>query len=313
MAIETDHLIIDLSAGVGEVNWEVLAPQIQGALIRATSGKEFDSRFFENYEGAAKYDVPTGVYGWHNPSDSGLNNKTQAAKLVEAIKTIQDKPKLGVYGDWETDYKVLTIAQMREAIWKYIYVVEDGTGDPLDAYTSAGFWNEQVANSYNGYTDIPRGRLLWVANWRYTPPPWIPADWSHRYSTNCWNFWQYSNRLLLPGVNAYLDANMFNGTYQDFVDTYDLDVVIPEPPPPPPDPEPIPPAPEMVKIIGLDGGTLRVRKTVWGDLVSYTWDGVQFPVKAVAKDSAGREWFRIKNAEGGLPEHWIAGWYTEEI
>ncbi|GAH70228.1 unnamed protein product, partial [marine sediment metagenome] len=196
---------------------------------------------------------------WHNTSDVGSNNKIQAEKAADCIDYAGQKPELGVYGDWESDYKGLTIQQMRDAIWKYILRFENLTGMRLDAYTRKYWWDEQVASSTHGSTDIPRDRKLWTANFRTSPPPLLPWDWEQRYGENCWLFWQYNNVAKIPGCPGRVDFNTFNGSRADYFDYFDLD----ETPAPPPIPEPPPEPPEETDRLQFevmqDG--LRVRST----------------------------------------------------
>lgn len=240
-------LIIDVSEGVGVINFSEVAkhvtgeylPQIHGAIVRLTSGNTFDERGFANYNGFRSIGLPVGVYGWHNPSDNAVNNKNQAMKLVEGVDALPEYPQLGVWADYETDYKNLTFEQMRQAIWKYINTFEVEFEDvTLGIYTRKYWWDDNVANAKNGYTDIPKDRPLWASNPRPYPPPLQPLDWVHRYGSGYWVLWQYSFEGEISGCPGQVDYNTFNGNMTAFRQYFGLEEL---PPPPAPLPAPIVP------------------------------------------------------------------------
>jgi lysozyme len=298
----SDLVLIDISEGCGPVDYEKVAGQVDGVIFRATKGTAPDIYALEHWRGFRSAGAPFGIYGWHNPSDDARQNARQAEALANIVDYFGELPRLGVYGDWETDYKSLSIAQMRQAIWKYIQRVEELLKTTLDIYSSAGFWDEQVANAINGATDIPKGRRLWVANWTLAKQPVLPWDWRQRGLT--WSLWQYSNRGRIAGINASVDLNKFNGSRADFYRFFNLDDTDPvEPPVEPPAP---PVSLERIRIAHLRSGeTLRLRSSIFGQEVGKTWNGCTFDVESSALDAQGRPWYQVGKSV------WLASWYTE--
>ena len=300
-----DILIIDISEGCGPVDYEKVAGQVDGVIFRITEANRLDNYAKLHWDGFGKTGTPRGCYGWQNASDNAAQNVKQAEVFADFFQWTGQLPELGIYGDWESDKKNLTISQMRQAIWKYITVIERELQAILDAYTSAGFWNQQVANSTNGPTDIPKGRALWAANWRVSGPPILPWDWTQRGFS--WLLWQYSNRGRVEGINASVDLNRFNGSREDFYKHFNLEPGRPpvEPPPPPEEP---PVNPEKIRIAHLlPDETLRMRDGVWGSVVAKTWNDAQFNVSGAQLDSQQRLWYQL----GGSV--WVASWYAEPV
>lgn len=289
-----EALIIDVSEGVGVINFSEVAkhvtgeklPVIHGAIVRLTEGSIFDDRGIQNYLGFRSIGLPVGVYGWHNPSDSALNNKTQALKLVAGIDALPEYPLLGVWGDYETDKKGLNFEQMRQAIWKYINTFETEFDDvTLGIYTRKYWWDENVANDTNGYTDIPKDRDLWVSN----PGrliPLMPLDWEHRYGSNSWILHQDKWHQELSGCPGEVDYNTFNGNLTAYRQYFGLEQL-----PPPPEPEPVEPI-QYLKRVKVTGVTtyLNVRGTPdpFGPDLGELYKNTVVPVSEIDGD-----WYRI--------------------
>ena len=307
MAYDFDTLIVDISEGCGPVDYEDFAENsgADGVIFRGTEGTIFDRYAKLHWRGFESVNMPFGVYGWHNPSDSASNNRRQAEKLVELVEWGGYYPKLHLYADYETDYKNLSINQMRQAIWKYIGVVETATEEMLKIYTGPAFWNGQVANAMNGWTDIPKDRRSWFANWNGKRPTYtIPEDWSRRYGQDGALMIQYTNRGWVAGINAAVDYSAFNGTRADFNKYFSLETQ----PHPVPDPDPIPDFPERIEIAYLpEGGFVNMRAEPFGAQKAVTWNGVQFKVVAQEADPQGRPWFYVAD------ELCVSSWYTKAV
>jgi len=307
MGYDFDVLVIDISEGCGPADYEkVAASGIDGVIFRATEGTVFDRYAKAHWQGFASSGVPFGIYPWHNPSDNAQNNLKQADKVIEMIEWGGYIPKLGVWVDYETDYKGLTFNQMRQAIWKYIGRLDTYLGELVGIYTRSSWWYEQVANPQNGWTDIPRNRPGWFANWNgKNPPPSIPMDWDRRYGQAAATFWQYTNRGRVDGINAAVDYNAFNGARAEFNKRFNLATE----PHPIPDPDPLPPPDvKRIEIVGLAAGEkLKIRAMPFGEIKAHTWNGVQFDVTGRAPDASGRDWYYVG------PDLCVAGWYTKAV
>lgn len=268
MAYDFDVLVIDQSEGCGPTDYEkVAASGVDGVIFRITEGSVFDDYALRHYNGYKAVGLPIGVYCWHNPSDNAQNNLKQADKVVEFLDWAGEIPTLGVWADYETDKKGLTINQMRQAIWKYIGKLDEYLKQPVGIYTRKGWWDAEVANAKNGWTDIPKDRKGWFANWngKY-PPPAIPEDWNRRYGQASALFWQYTNLGRVDGINASVDFNAFNGTRAEFNRYFGLET---DPHPVPPPEPPAPPAEEYPRIITLTGNyNLRQEPGIHGRIIT---------------------------------------------
>lgn len=259
--------IADLSSYVGvptAAGYDEIMRNIDGVIIRGADGDLIDKNFYQHWN--AFQGIPRGIYNVHYVSANTGNNIAQANAALSILDKIGEYPALKVWGDWEKTKGDLTISQTRQGIWKYIVVYEDGGGNPiLGAYSNA-WWDENVANSTNGNTDIPNGRPMWAANYRGSPPPYIAWDWRKvggkvLTSAQAWAvgpalcpLWQFSNKLYLGGIN--MDASTFNGTMAQFRAYFGIDGA---PPPPPPPPEPTPDAIVPIRTVMVNTTTLNTR------------------------------------------------------
>ncbi len=92
----------------------------------------------------------------------------------------------------------------QEALSNWIHtwmeIVKDETGVEPILYVDSNFANNYLDSSINRYD-------LWIAHWRYNPElsPNI-GIW------NDWQFWQYSEQGIVPGITGNVDLDVFNGT-----------------------------------------------------------------------------------------------------
>lgn len=221
--------IIDISSYSGYINFNELAPHltgalepvIHGAIIRMSYGKYTDKYSLYNYESFRSYNIPVGGYGVHYAKGLESENILQANALIGVIKSLNEYPLLGVYGDWEINPDKLPYKYVRKAIKQYIQRYEEEFGIyKLGIYTNS-WWDANVANSSTGASDIPDNRVAWFANY-YTTKPYIPWDWRHRWGDNCWILWQYDNRFRFPGIPGSVDMNTFNGNLEEFLNYFGL-------------------------------------------------------------------------------------------
>lgn len=113
----------------------------------------------------------------------------------------------------------------------------------------------------------------------------------------------------LPGCGFWSLDWILSHDRTDWLDAIGGGVVVPEPPAPPEPPvEPPVEIPTQVEIVGLDEDeTLKMRNSIFGDVIGRTWNGVCFGVQNQAFDYMNRPWYQIGDSI------WIASWYTRII
>ena len=176
--------IIDISfwQTPNSINYDVLAAQIDGVILRACYATSKDTTFDRHYAEFISRGVPVGAYHYLI-GNAGIAG--QATAFCNAIlgKTLD----LGLWIDVE---------DIREGTRIYRNHVLDFAERLPEAgiYTSKSRWSEIMGGTYLN------DRKLWVAAYGYSKPP-MPTGWSD------YHLWQYSSEGRLAGYAGNLDMN----------------------------------------------------------------------------------------------------------
>lgn len=192
--------ILDMSYWVNHewVDYDLLAANIDGVILRGVYGVWKDTRFDIHYDNFYKRDVPLGSYAYL------IGNKTgeeQAEAFYEAVG--QRELPLGIWSDIE-DRRPGT------ALKRYVADQQLSHADAMfdttaDIYTGPYAWKEIMKSGGHSH------RKLWIANYLVNSPALpIGGDWT------TWWLWQFTDREKHPGYKSGLDTNKFNGTDQDY-------------------------------------------------------------------------------------------------
>lgn len=197
---------IDVSTHQGSIDWgRVAATGKRFAFARASAGTlTVDDTYTRNRAGARAVGIPVGAYHFANP-DSAPNDALNEANwfLSLAAPTQGDLiPTLDV----EVTNGLSTTA-LTTWLQTWLARVTEVTGVRPMIYTTPNFWKAAVADTAwfaaNGYT------VLWVAHWTTASAPTVPAgDWGG----NGWTFWQYSSNGTVPGIDARVDLDRYEGS-----------------------------------------------------------------------------------------------------
>ena len=200
---ENALLGIDVSKWQGEINWEKVAQnnKIKFAYCRSTCIKlvclDTDESYTRNIENLKKYpQIKKGSYHFLSPYISG---KKQAEYFIE--HSVFAKGDLMPVLDIEKSHK-LSEARLIKVINDFIFEFREKTGLDLIIYSNISFYNDHLKNKF------PNNKL-WLANYRNND--------SKIKKTN-WTMWQYTETGKMPGINAYVDINIFNGDSLDLND-----------------------------------------------------------------------------------------------
>ena len=239
-----------------QIDYDLLANHIDGAIIRAAYGTGEDTKFDQHYLELSARGVPVGAYHYLIGSQS-MSKQASAFNQITAGKEL----KLGRWMDVE-DTRLLTKLN-RAKVLEYAALMPD-----MGIYTSRSKWQAIMgAGSY--LTD----RKMWVAHYKVGGEPALPQGW------NSYTFWQWSSTGRLAGYSGNLDLNDFGGSE----DEWNAWVGNSEPEPPV---EENPLYKAKVKPIAPD--RLNVRRTPNGQIVRKINAG---DIVGVYQDSAG--WSRI--------------------
>lgn len=197
---QSDKPVIDVSYWQRNIDWLKAAPEISGAILRAsyTSQSSFamskDSTFQAKLEGATRHGVKVGAYHY-SQAISVEEAQKEAEYLCSIIKPSKAKIGLPVTIDWEfggrlssKKAKSLGRAKCTEIISAF-----------CDRVTDYGFTPMVYANysTFSGYLDTDRLRkkyLIWLA--QYASKPSMTCD-----------YWQYTSSGSVKGINGRVDMN----------------------------------------------------------------------------------------------------------
>ena len=202
-------MIIDVSEHNGKIDWAKVAPHIDGAIIRIGYGQDStsqdDKRAEENIRGCLANGIPYGLY-LYSYAETRARVRGEIAHMqrwVEKTQRWADKthPRLGVWYDLE-ESSCRSMFPYCIALFNSVY------GDAGGIYMSAS-----DAKAY-----LKTGRK-WIASWGQNNG-YVPAAQYKPYA----DFWQYTSKARIPGINGYVDANLDQRLFAGQLKTVD-DVV----------------------------------------------------------------------------------------
>lgn len=165
-------MIIDVSKWQGEINWRLVATQVEGAIIRAYNGTKEDETFVRNINGCITCGIPVGVYYYSKAKTPGALKKEVTA-VDNIIRKYQDVITLGVFIDLEEKG---TENQAAASAKEFIsFMTEKG-------YKKVGVYaNESWYKNYLKGVDIP---YKWVAKWTSKKKlPSVDSLYLHQYTS----------------------------------------------------------------------------------------------------------------------------------
>ena len=189
----------DVSSFQADIDMNKLKEQdIEFIYIKATEGSASrDDRFDENWENAAKADLPAGAYHFFSFDSEG---QTQAENFIRTVgPDLKGRllPAVDVeyYGDKEDDppEKEDVVRELRI----YLEAIEEEYGTKPMIYTRSDIYEEYLEGEFDEYKK-------WMSS-LYTPLSW-------NYNGD-WYIWQYLNRGKLEGYTGgeeYIDLDILN-------------------------------------------------------------------------------------------------------
>ena len=181
---------IDVSHYQFEIDWPRVAEQeVHFAFMKATEGVSLKDGYFQsNWKAARAAGIICGAYHYLVP---GIDPLKQAENFME---TVQLEP-----GDLPPVLDVeVSAGQDSEAVYaavkQWITAIETKYKIKPIIYTGLNFYHEHLA----GKIDEHR---VWIARYN-TITPNLGRQ---------WDFWQYTNRGGLDGIDGRLDLNVYQG------------------------------------------------------------------------------------------------------
>lgn len=203
---------IDVSHWQGEIDWSgVKSSGVRFAFIKATEFPDkrtklyVDVRLYENVKGASENGIHWGAYHFFR---THIDAVIQAQAFVETVgKFTSLPPVLDLEAAGSKGEKL--IYKVRQ----FLDEVQRLSGRAPIIYTSPGFWRGYMMLDNRTQLDWARPYPLWLAHYTSLwPSPLYP--WAH------WDFWQYTDHGLLPGIKTHVDMNWFMSTEAELISRF---------------------------------------------------------------------------------------------
>ena len=251
--------ILDISfyQAPSAINYDTLAANVSGVILRAAYSTYKDTAFDRHYSEFNSRGVPCGAYHY-------IIGNADITAQANAFNTAIDGKDLRLDCWMDVEDTRSATHLHRQNVLEYAERQPD-----MGIYTSKGAWNVIMGGSYLN------DRKLWVAHYTTASQPLLPTGW------NSWWLWQFTSSGRLPGYTGNLDTNRFNGDDADFAEWVG-DLPIPEPEPKLFD----------AKVVTKPGYRLRTRFTPGGNLRPVA-DWLQSQAIVPVYETSGTGWWRV--------------------
>ena len=178
---------IDVSSHMGTINWSLVKPNIDFAIIRCGYGgdrtSQDDSQWANNVKGCEQNNIPFGVY-LYSYAVSAADAKSEAEHVIRLLKG--HNPQLPVFYDIE-DATISSSCSKKQILEnaKIFCTTLKNAGYQVGIYANKYWWTTYLTDST--YDQWER----WVAQYNSTCT-----------YTGSFNYWQYSQSGSIPGISA---------------------------------------------------------------------------------------------------------------
>ncbi|MBS1726889.1 MAG: lysozyme [Armatimonadetes bacterium] len=187
---------IDVSHHQGVINWNAIPKSVQFAYIKATEGTDYvDPNFTSNWKGSALVNIRHGAYHFYRLDKPGMkqaeNFLRSVPKVPNALPPVIDlelggnASKLPAPDDFQRELRT------------FIETIKTRYGTEPMIYTEPTFESTLL----RGFPIVRR---------------WKPSFFLPLKHDDQWQVWQYSERTRVKGISATVDADVFNGSQQEF-------------------------------------------------------------------------------------------------
>ncbi len=189
---------IDVSSHQGNVDWEVLSKQnIKFAFIRSTDGKSYvDSKFKYNLENALKNNLKVGAYHFFRFS---IDGKLQAENYIKNTPKIEGMfpPVIDVEFVLNNRYDKIKIEDVKNNIKEMAEVLKEYYGKTPLIYADLISYEKYILNDF-------KENKIWIRAINTVPKFKDGREWT---------FWQYSNKIKLPGYSGGDEKKIYTSVF----------------------------------------------------------------------------------------------------
>jgi lysozyme len=185
----------DVSEYQGEIEWERVDSlenrKLHFVFIRATAGSDkVDAKFKSNWAKAKENQFICGAYHYYRPNENSIE---QAKNFVKTVRL--RKGDLPPVLDIEQLPESQSIDSLKVGLKRWLdYVDKHYKVKPI-LYSGESYYEDFLKDEFEGYT-------FWIANYN----PWKET------MDDEWDFWQFSEKGVVKGINEKVDINIYNGT-----------------------------------------------------------------------------------------------------
>lgn len=189
----------DVSHYQDEIHWDSIQREnvefpMQFVFIRATAGKNTtDRQFTRNWNQAKTNGFMRGAYHYYRPNENSL---AQAENFIKTVKL--QKGDLPPVLDIEQQPKKQSMDSLKVGLKRWLDKVEGHYRVKPIIYSGESYYTDFLKKEFKGYK-------LWIANYSFFEEEIRPE----------WQFWQFTDKASLKGVDGNVDLNIYNGSIED--------------------------------------------------------------------------------------------------
>jgi lysozyme len=200
---ENNAFGFDVSEYQSKIQWDSISNledefEMSFVFIRATAGKDRkDARFDENWKNAKKNNFIRGAYHYYRPNENSL---VQADNFIKTVKL--QKGDLPPVLDIEKLPKSQSIDSLKVGLRRWLTKVEKHYKVKPIIYSGESYYKDFLKDEFSEYP-------FWIANYNL---------WRNNIDED-WQFWQFSEKAKVEGINGLVDVNVYNGDLLKLVNT----------------------------------------------------------------------------------------------
>ena len=195
-----------------EINWKKLKMSgVKFAFIRATEFPDkkiqlkIDPHFQNNLEEVTSNGIQWGaIHLFRTHIDPVIQAKIfcKTVGQFSSLPPVVDLKTSATKGE-RLNYKVRSFVESVEKISEKKPII----------FTTGDFWRSYMCSEKMSHTDWAKKYPLWVSQYSSLWPNAI-------YPWAAWEFWQYTDKGEIPGIENRVQMNWFNGSEKDLIEKY---------------------------------------------------------------------------------------------
>lgn len=205
---------IDVSSAQGNINWNLVEPNIDFAIIHINSGmtQAVETKFLYNATECERLGIPYGAYWFcydltvQDAYNSGVaagqiltqNGLNITYPVFYDVEATGDFTRPGSYENWINNGITVTTSFVQSLILAFCQGVQS------QGYTAGLYFNQSFYYQYDYATLLVNNPTIvpWVSDIDHSTITWVD-----------WDFWQYSWVGTINGISGTVDLDYKNDNY----------------------------------------------------------------------------------------------------